>query len=75
MHRDTGQNGRIQRTVLQLFLGRGISHDWQTLHLVEHLPSVQESSEYGVKIIEMRLSFVTEKELGAIRIGSLVGHG
>jgi hypothetical protein len=75
MHRDRGQDGRIQRTVLQFFLGRRVSHNGKALHLVEHVPTVQESPEHRVEVVEMGLSFVTEKELGSIRIRSLVGHG
>lgn len=69
---NTGNDGGIDGSVFQFLFGRGLAQHRQGLHLVQNIPAVEHATKDRVQVVEVRLPFVANEELGAIRIGAFL---
>lgn len=65
---------RFDRLVLVSLLGCLPSEHRKPFHLIQHLPSIQNTTKHGMQIVQMGLALVQQEKLGSIGIRTFVGH-
>ena len=63
MYGNARDHRRVDRAVLIPLLRRILPLHWQSFHLIEDVPPVEDPSEYRVNVVQVRLSLVREEEL------------